>query len=69
VAKLPPASKRDNRDPYAENGFPWLRILVVSVILISGYQWYRGALDRVLPVSFRASTVFGRSPDQAPGKK
>ena len=69
VAKLPPGSKRDNRDPYAEKGFPWMRILVVSVILIGGYQWYRGTLDRFLPVSFRASTVFGRSADPAPGNK
>jgi hypothetical protein len=37
--------------------------------VIGGYQWYRGALDRFLPVSFRASTVFGWTPGEAPGKK
>jgi len=69
VAKLPPGAKRDNRDPYAENGFPWKRILIVAVILISGYKWYRGALDHYLPVSFRASTVFGWSSGEGPVKK
>ena len=56
-------------DPYAENGFPWKRILIVAVILISGYKWYRGALDHYLPVSFRASTVFGWSSGEGPVKK
>jgi hypothetical protein len=55
VAKLPPGSKRDNRDAYAGKGFPWMRILVVSVILIGGYQRYRGALDRFLRYPFAPS--------------
>ena len=69
VAKLPPGSKRDNRDPYAEKGFPWKRILLVAIVLIAGYRWYRGSLDHYLPVSFKASTVFGRPPVDAPAKK
>jgi hypothetical protein len=69
VAKLPPGSKRDNRDPYAEKAFPWKRILLVALLLTAGYRWYRGYFDRFLPETFRASWVFGRSPDQAPDKK
>jgi hypothetical protein len=69
VAKLPPGSKRDNRDPYAEKAFPWKRILLVAVILTAGYRWYRGYFDRYLPESFRASSVFGPPPGDTPGKR
>ena len=69
VAKLPPGSKRDNRDPYAEKAFPWKRILLVAAVLTSGYQWYRGNFDRYLPETFRASSVFGWPPSDAPAKK
>jgi hypothetical protein len=69
VAKLPPGSKRDNRDPYAEKGFPWKRIVIVGVVLTAGYRWYQGDLDRYMPESFKASTVFGRPPADAPDKK
>ena len=69
VAKLPPGSKRDNRDPYAEKAFPWKRILLVAAVLTSGYHWYRGTFDRYLPETFRASSVFGWPPSDAPAKK
>jgi hypothetical protein len=60
VAKLPPGAKRDNRDPYAEAGFPWVRVVLLGVVIILGWQWWKGTLDRVLPESVRASTVLKR---------
>jgi hypothetical protein len=60
VAKLPPGAKRDNRDPYADWGFPWRRLLLLAVLLFGGYEWTRGSLDRILPEPARASTVLGR---------
>ncbi|HEY2731071.1 MAG TPA: hypothetical protein VGK52_14100 [Polyangia bacterium] len=61
VAKLPPGSKRDRHDPYAETGLPWKRVLLVLVLLYAGYTWYRGTLDHFLPARARVSTVLGRA--------
>ncbi|HVR00724.1 MAG TPA: hypothetical protein VMT47_01205 [Polyangia bacterium] len=61
VAKLPPGSKRDRHDPYAERGLPWKRVLLALVILYAGYTWYRGTLDRFLPARARAGAVLGRA--------
>jgi hypothetical protein len=60
VAKLPAGAKRDNRDPYAEAGFPWMRIVFIVVVLVLGWQWWKGTLDHLLPESARAKTVLGR---------
>jgi hypothetical protein len=62
VAKLPPGSKRDNRDPYAEAGLPWKRVLLVAFLLFLGWQWRRAALDWFLPKGIRATTVLGGAP-------
>ena len=59
VAKLPPGSKRDNRDPYAEPGLPWKSVLLVAFLLFLGWQWRRAALDWFLPKRIRATTVLG----------
>jgi hypothetical protein len=60
VAKLPPGARRDRRDPYAEKGFPWKRILLLALIVFAGWKWYRGTFDRLLPEAARAKTVLGR---------
>jgi hypothetical protein len=61
VARLPPGAKRDHRDPYAERGFPWKRLLLLAVLVYGGYEWYRGTFDRLLPEPARASTLLGRA--------
>ncbi|HVU51402.1 MAG TPA: hypothetical protein VHL80_11980 [Polyangia bacterium] len=60
VAKLPPGARRDHRDPYAEAGFPWVRVIVLVLAIILGWQWWKGALDRVLPQSARSTSVLRR---------
>jgi hypothetical protein len=69
VAKLPAGAKRDHHDPYAEKAFPWKRIVFMAVLLYAGWQWYRGALDRFLPIRARPATVLGRPPSGAPETK
>ncbi len=57
VAKLPPGSRRDTSDRYAEKGFPWRSLLFFGLLLYGAYAWYQGKLDGVLPEPARASTV------------
>jgi hypothetical protein len=60
VAKLPPGSRRDSHDPYAEKGFPWVQLLLLLLLAGLGYEWYQGHLDRFLPEQVRASQIFDR---------
>jgi hypothetical protein len=60
VARLPAGAKRDHRDPYAEKPFPWLRVLLLIAVVVLGWQWWKGALDRVLPEGARSTSVLGR---------
>ncbi len=70
VAKLPPGSKHDDNDPYAERGFPWKTLVLVVLLIAVAYKWYEGALDRLLPPVVRSTTVLGdwapRSTPSAP---
>jgi hypothetical protein len=59
VAKLPPGSRRDKRDPYAEKGFPWKRLLFVALLLYVGFRWFEGTFDRLLPRVAKSTTVMG----------
>ncbi len=59
VAKLPPGSRRDTSDRYAEQGVPWKRLLFLFLLLYGGWRWYKGSLDRFLPEPARAHTVLG----------
>ncbi len=59
VAKLPPGSRRDSSDPYADKGFPWLRILAAVILLYVAYRWYEGAFDRIFPKAMRSTEVLG----------
>jgi hypothetical protein len=60
IAKLPPGSKRDLRDPFADKQSPWPKIIVALVVLlvITG-SWYFGKLDKVLPGKVKSVNVLG----------
>jgi hypothetical protein len=59
VAKLPPGSRRDSQDRYAERGFPTKTLLAVIVVLGLAWNWYQGRFDRHLPPHVRSTTVLG----------
>jgi hypothetical protein len=59
VAKLPPGSRRDSQDRYAERGFPAKTLLAVIVALGFAWNWYQGRFDRHLPPPVRSTTVLG----------
>ncbi len=60
TAKLPPGSRRDSSDPYAEKGLPWKRLALATVLLYGCYRYYTGSLDRVLPAAARSVKVLGK---------
>jgi hypothetical protein len=59
VAKLPPGSRRDSHDRYAERGFPAKTLLAAIVALGLAWSWYQGRFDRHLPPHVRSTTVLG----------
>jgi hypothetical protein len=59
VAKLPPGSRRDSSDPYADKGFPWLRLLAAIILIYVAYRWYEGTFDRIFPKVMRSTEVLG----------
>ena len=59
LAKLPPGSRRRARDRYAEKGLPWKRYALLGTVVLLGYWWYEGNLDRFLPERAHASEVLG----------
>jgi hypothetical protein len=65
LPKLPPGSRRDAHDPYAEKGFPWIRAVLLVLLIGLGYEWYQGRMDGLLPERVRAAHVLGR-PAPAP---
>ena len=69
VAKLPPGSRRDAHDPYAEKGFPWIRAVLLVLLIGLGYEWYHGRLDRLLPDRARSAHVLGRPEPHPPAIK
>ncbi len=60
VARLPPGSRRDSSDRYADKGLPWKRVLALLLIVYGAYRWYHGSFDRLLPERARSKTVLGR---------
>jgi hypothetical protein len=60
VARLPPGSRRDTSDRYAEKGFPIKRVAFAVLLLYGGYRWYRGDVDTLLPQAARSTRVLGR---------
>jgi len=59
VAKLPPGARRDNRDRYAETGFPFKTVIGLLVAGYLAWIWYEGRLDRHLPDHVRSTSVLG----------
>jgi len=76
VARLPPGSRRDSSDKFADQGVPWKRVVFVLVVAYLGYHWFEGTFDRFLPEPARAQTLLGHwfpspaapAPAQAPKK-
>ncbi|HET9932152.1 MAG TPA: hypothetical protein VFQ35_15720 [Polyangiaceae bacterium] len=66
VAKLPPGSRRDSTELYAERGLPWKRWVFLGIVLYLAYGWYVGNFDRFLPETVRPPAVLGKF---APEKK
>jgi hypothetical protein len=76
VARLPPGSRRDSSDKFADKGVPWKRVVFVLLLAYLGYHWFEGTFDRFLPEPARAQTLLGDwfptpavpAPAQAPRK-
>lgn len=61
IAKLPPGSQRDPRDPY-EHRTRRVGIVAIVVLLVAiglGIAWYLGKLDGALPHKMRSVIVLG----------
>lgn len=59
VAVLPPGSKRDLVDPFAEKKKPWGLYVAIIVILGAAIGWWQGKLDRFLPGPAKSTNVLG----------
>ncbi len=59
VAVLPPGSRRQLRDPFAEKRRPWKLYVLLLVLLALASLWYVGRLDRFIPEGIRAQNVLG----------
>jgi hypothetical protein len=66
LAKLPPGSRRDSKDPFADQGIPWKRVVFILLIGILAYRWYEGALDRFLPQHLHSVSVLGKFAPEKP---
>lgn len=60
LAKLPPGSRREARDPYADKGFPWFRTVTLVLLVLIGYYWFNGSFDRILPDHLDSAKVLGQ---------
>ncbi len=60
VAKLPPGSRSDIRDPFAEKRFPWKTFLLSFLLIYGAIRWYLGFLDSYLPEPMHSTSVFGK---------
>jgi hypothetical protein len=66
TARLPAGSRRDTHDPFADQGPPWKRVVFLLLLLILGYRWYEGSLDRMLPAHLQSTQVLGRFAPEKP---
>ena len=60
VGRLPPGSRRDSSDRYADKGLPWKRLVFLILIVYGAYRWYHGSFDRFLPHRAQSHTVLGK---------
>jgi hypothetical protein len=64
---LPPGSRRELRDPFAEKHRPWKLYFFLLLLATTLLLWYMGSLDRHLPEGIRAHAVLGSlSPAEPP---
>ena len=68
VAELPPGSKRELSDPFAEKPRPWGLWIFLAVLLIAAGSWYLGKLDNFLPLNFTSTAVLGENAPAARAK-
>jgi hypothetical protein len=61
LAHLPAGAERSLTDPYADKKTPWRRYLTLILLVVVGWAWFGGKLDRWLPESVSADKVLGRS--------
>lgn len=66
LAKLPPGSRREATDRFADKGLPWKRVVLLFVVLLVCLRWYEGALDRFLPTHVQSVKVLGRFAPEKP---
>jgi hypothetical protein len=67
LAALPPGSKRELADPFAEKRRPWKFYIAVIVVLGLALSYYMGWVDEYLPESAKSTSVLGEySPRVAP---
>ena len=70
VAVLPPGSKRELADPYAEKQQPWGAYAAATAVIALSVFWMSGKADPYLPENVRKETVFAakKAPTE-PAKK
>ena len=59
IAVLPPGSKRDLVDPFAEKKKPWALYILIFIIVVAAILWWQGRLDRFLPGRAKSTSVLG----------
>jgi hypothetical protein len=59
TAALPPGSRVDTADPFAEKQRPWGFYIFVVALLALGIAWFIGKLDGFLPNAAKSVTVLG----------
>jgi hypothetical protein len=59
IAVLPPGSKRDLVDPFAEKKKPWPLYISILIIIAAAVLWWQGRLDRFLPGRAKSTSVLG----------
>jgi len=57
LAELPPGAKRILDDPFATKRTPWIRIVLLLIVLLVGSAWALGKLDAYLPDHVKARAV------------
>lgn len=67
LAKLPPGSRRELGDPFAEKRRPWKFYIALIVVIGLALSYYMAWLDEFLPDAARSTSVLGEySPRVAP---